>query len=219
MGRGHHRGPDAGDGPQAQAQDAPYRISPGDELSVTYPYNPELNLTGPVGPDGRFVVPMVGKSAGGGANSGRCGGGYFRAAAFGRDRGRCAARGVDPHLWRCDLCRRRGPHTGCGQDDAGGRSASGSDQRGRLAGNGAHPQGGHHSPRPDGAITQRVADLRAYAHHGQGTGIVLQSQDIVFVPRSSIAEADLWVDQHLNKLIPFSKSLNYSLGAGSVISR
>jgi protein involved in polysaccharide export with SLBB domain len=42
------------------AQEAPYRISPGDELSVTYPYNPELNLTGPVGPDGRFVVPMVG---------------------------------------------------------------------------------------------------------------------------------------------------------------
>jgi protein involved in polysaccharide export with SLBB domain len=34
----------------------------------------------------------------------------------------------------------------------------------------------------DGTITQRVADLRAYAHHGQGTGIVLQSQDIVFVP-------------------------------------
>ena len=51
------------------------------------------------------------------------------------------------------------------------------------------------------------------------TGIDLQSQDIVFVPRSSIAEANLWIDQHINKLLPFSRSLNYNLGGGAVFGR
>ena len=68
----------------------------------------------------------------------------------------------------------------------------------------------------DGSIVQRYANLRAYAHHGLSAGPALQSQDIVFVPRSSIAEADLWVDQHINKLLPFSRSLNYSLGGAAV---
>ena len=37
-----------------------YRISPGDELSVTFPFNAELNHDGAVGPDGRFTMPQVG---------------------------------------------------------------------------------------------------------------------------------------------------------------
>jgi hypothetical protein len=45
---------------------------------------------------------------------------------------------------------------------------------------------------------------------------VLQSQDIVFVPRSSIAEADLWIDQHVNRLLPFTRSLNYNIGNNAV---
>lgn len=205
--------------PQAQAQDAPYRISPGDELSVTYPYNPELNLTGPVGPDGRFVVPMVGNLPVAGQTlddvaadiSARLRSGGIVADA----RPVVSIRTYGAVVYVGGEVRTPGAVKMTQAVDplqavisAGGLLETARTRKVVII---------HRAP--DGAITQRVADLRAYAHHGQGTGIVLQSQDIVFVPRSSIAEADLWVDQHLNKLIPFSKSLNYSLGAGSVISR
>ncbi len=38
----------------------------------------------------------------------------------------------------------------------------------------------------------------------------LSPQDVVFVPKTGIAKADLWVDQYINKLLPFSRSVNYT---------
>lgn len=37
-----------------------YRIAPGDELAISFPYNAELDHAGPVGPDGRIAIPLVG---------------------------------------------------------------------------------------------------------------------------------------------------------------
>lgn len=37
--------------------------------------------------------------------------------------------------------------------------------------------------------------------------IALQRFDVVFVPRSDIANADLWVSQHIEKLFPIQKNL------------
>ena len=42
----------------------------------------------------------------------------------------------------------------------------------------------------------------------------LQAADVVYVPKSSIASFDLFVDQYLNQSLPFIKSLNYNLGSG-----
>jgi hypothetical protein len=63
----------------------------------------------------------------------------------------------------------------------------------------------------DGRPVLTQVNLHDFAR-GRGGGIAaLRSQDVVFVPRSSIAEANVWVDQHINRLLPFGRSLNYNL--------
>jgi protein involved in polysaccharide export with SLBB domain len=45
--------------------------------------------------------------------------------------------------------------------------------------------------------------------------VFLAPHDLIYVPRSSIAEADLWVKQHITELFPFLKgSAGYSYRAG-----
>ena len=41
--------------------------------------------------------------------------------------------------------------------------------------------------------------------------VPLYAGDIIFVPRTRVAEAGLWVDQYINKLIPFSRNFGYSI--------
>lgn len=199
-----------------------YRIEAGDQLSVSFPYNPELNMVGPVGPDGRFAVPVVGNLE-------------------------LADRTLDEAATLISLALRR---SGVVEDSRptvsiqqyGAVVYVGGEVRlpgpvklpGRLdplqavisAGGLLDTARSHRvvilHRTPDGRIVQTDVDLRAYARRGVPTNVALQSQDIVFVPRSSIAEADLWIDQHINKLLPFSRSLNYSLGpnpASTVLSR
>ena len=197
------------------ADDA-YRIGAGDELSVSYPYNPELNLAGPVGPDGRFVVPFVGNLAVAGRT-------LDEVAAEISQRLRSGgivadARPVVAIKTYSSVIYVGGEVHNPGQvklAQAGDPlqaviSAGGMLDTARLR----KVVVIHRAA--DGSVGKRVVDLRAYAHDGHSPGLVLQAGDIVFVPRSSIAEADLWVDQYLNKLIPFSKSMNYSLGSAVV---
>ena len=66
----------------------------------------------------------------------------------------------------------------------------------------------------DGSVAKRVVDLRAYAHDGHSPGIVLQAGDIVFVPRNRISEVDLWIDQFINRFVPFSRGFSYTIQRG-----
>ncbi len=215
-----------GMGASARAQDADrsvdaqlYRISVGDALSVTFPYNPELNHAGPIGPDGRFSMPIAGNLALGGRTIDDAA--ALISAAL-RSEGvvenahpTVAIQTYGAVVYVGGEVRTPGAVKLTGLLDplqavitAGGLLDTAKSKRIVII---------HRNP--DGTIDQRYADLRAYSHKGIGTGIGLQSQDIIFVPRSSIAEADLWIDQHINKLLPFSRSLNYNLGNNAVVSR
>lgn len=67
--------------------------------------------------------------------------------------------------------------------------------------------------RPGAPPMLRTVDLRAFVSRGAGReSITLASEDIVFVPRSRIAEIDLWIDENINKLLPFSRSVGYTMG-------
>ena len=48
--------------------------------------------------------------------------------------------------------------------------------------------------------------------------VQLAAGDIIYVPRSSIAELNIWIDQFINKVVPFQRSFNYTLGTGSTVS-
>ena len=57
----------------------------------------------------------------------------------------------------------------------------------------------------------RTLDLRRFASTGDPTATVtLASEDMIFVPRSRIAEVNLWIDQYVNRLLPFSRSVSYT---------
>ena len=60
----------------------------------------------------------------------------------------------------------------------------------------------------------RTLNLKDFLQTGAGE-VPLFPGDIVFVPRNRISEVDLWVDQFLNKLIPFSKSFSYTINRNS----
>ncbi len=64
----------------------------------------------------------------------------------------------------------------------------------------------------------RTVNLRRYAGSANPEDdVTLQASDVIFVPKATIAEIDLFVDQYLNQALPFSKSLNYNLGGGATI--
>jgi protein involved in polysaccharide export with SLBB domain len=195
---------------------APYRIEAGDQIAVSFPYNPELNVAGPVGPDGRFVMPVVGNLALGGLtidqSAALIGTALRREGIVEQARPTVAIQQYGAVVYVGGEVRLPGAVKLPGRMDPLQAIIS----AGGLLDTARSKQVVVLHREPGGAIVQTNVDLRAYAHHGLPTGVTLRSQDIVFVPRSSIAEADLWVDQHINRLLPFSRSLNYSIGNNAV---
>ena len=59
----------------------------------------------------------------------------------------------------------------------------------------------------------RVIDLDTLYRHGadDDPGPVLPG-DLIFVPKSRVAEVDLVVDQYINRTLPFSRNVGYELG-------
>jgi hypothetical protein len=67
----------------------------------------------------------------------------------------------------------------------------------------------------------RTVDLRNFINTGTDAGdLPLVPGDILFVPRNRISEVDLWIDQFINKFLPFQRVFSYTVnrnpGSGSV---
>ena len=107
---------------------------------------------------------------------------------------------------------------------------------GSVAKPGAFPVDGQHGPleavmlaggfMPDARMDQvvlirrspqdkpmlRTVDLRSFASIGNAAGdLPLVPGDIVFVPRNRISEVDLWIDQFINKFLPFNRVFQYTV--------
>ena len=66
----------------------------------------------------------------------------------------------------------------------------------------------------DGKYVSRALDIEEVLHHGKREPITLAPHDVVFVPRTQIAEANIWVDQHFTQLFPFFKGAGGSMKLG-----
>jgi hypothetical protein len=65
---------------------------------------------------------------------------------------------------------------------------------------------------PDGRPMLRTIDIDALTHRGDpAQDVILQATDTIFVPKSSIAEVDQWVDQYIDKVIPFQRGFDYTI--------
>ncbi|MCR0982326.1 polysaccharide biosynthesis/export family protein [Roseomonas populi] len=76
---------------------------------------------------------------------------------------------------------------------------------------------------PDNRPMLRTLDVRGFiqtasAEPGQpGNDIPLFPGDIVYVPRSRIGEINQWVDQYINRLIPFQRTFSYAVNRSSAV--
>jgi polysaccharide export outer membrane protein len=65
---------------------------------------------------------------------------------------------------------------------------------------------------PGGGVMMRRVDLSAALRGDvQADALQLRRHDIVFVPRSTIAEINVWVDQYIRGLLPLDAGFSYAL--------
>jgi len=198
--------------PLMSAEQAPYLIGPGDDLSVVLPFNPELNYEGPVGPDGNFTMPVAGTVSTIGRSSTQVEDAISQALT---DRKIARKPSVSISVRRyaqviyvggevknpgaLPLQNRMDPLQAV--TAAGGMletARTGSVVIIRRA--------------PDGRPMLRVVNLDDLIRTGDRTqAVALQPQDTIFVPKSTIAEVDLWVDQYINKTLPFQRGFSYTI--------
>ena len=202
----------AGPNPVRGPQLPEYKLGPGDEISVTFPLNAELNHDGPIGPDGRFTMTLVGSLYLAGetvdqatltiANSLR----ENRIVADARPS--LTIRHYAAPVYVGGEVKLPGVlQLAAGMDAVQAIIAAGG-----LLDTAKTKKIAIIRRAPDGRALITYLDLRAYMHGDAAGRTPLEAHDVIFVPKSSIAEADLWVDQYLNRLLPFGRSLNYNFG-------
>jgi protein involved in polysaccharide export with SLBB domain len=190
-----------------------YRIGPGDDLAITFPYNAELNHEGPVGPDGRIALPLIGSIPLAGDTVNEAAAVITKALSDG---------GIVANAYTLVQVAKYGSNVYVGgQVQHPGAVALTADMDPLQA---VITAGGL----LDGAKTGKVAiihrnavngakvtyiDLHGYLRgHLAAHTVTLQPYDVVYVPKSAITEVDEWIDNYLNKTLPFSRGLNYSFG-------
>ncbi len=57
----------------------------------------------------------------------------------------------------------------------------------------------------------KVVNARQIIEGKAGDDVPLHRFDIVYVPRSSVAEVNLWIDQYINRNLPFTRSFSYTI--------
>lgn len=64
----------------------------------------------------------------------------------------------------------------------------------------------------------RLIDLQSFLGGGDAVAsrdVPLYPGDILFIPRSSIGEVNLWIEQFINRVLPFSRSFSYTINRGT----
>ncbi|ESQ76930.1 polysaccharide biosynthesis/export family protein [Asticcacaulis sp. YBE204] len=54
----------------------------------------------------------------------------------------------------------------------------------------------------DGAVMQRMIDLKSPLKGNGGAMVALRRYDILYVPKTRVAEAGVWVEQNINNIVP-----------------
>ncbi|GIL38076.1 polysaccharide biosynthesis/export family protein [Roseiterribacter gracilis] len=186
-----------------------YQLGPGDEFEVKFPFNPEFNERVAVAPDGAVSLPLVGIVKAGGRTVPSLT--EELETRFARD-----LRQPRVQVLLRNLASQRvfvgGEVNAAGLYPMPGpigvaealSLATGAKDTAKLS------EVVLVRRNAEGRPMLRTVDVEAFLS-GKGEDVPLQGFDIIYVPRSTIAEIDLFVDQYLNKAIPFSKNFSYAV--------
>lgn len=192
-------------------EDYRYRIGPGDELALRFLLNPDMNGPVIVGPDGRAVTPLAGA---------------IPVADLTTDQANATLTRAYGRILRKPQVEVLITAYGSSQIYVGGevRNPGALPIKGQLTPAQAVMAAGGLMPtartgrvlvirqRRDGQLLMKDIDLKSYLTKGQGdTGFAVLPGDLVFVPRSKIAEVDLFVQQYIEGVLPFSRGVSYNL--------
>ncbi|MDX2103678.1 MAG: polysaccharide export protein [Alphaproteobacteria bacterium] len=188
-----------------------YRLKPGDEIEVRLLYNPEFSDRVLIGPDGRFALSLIGSVRAEGMTADELG--VHLRERFSRDLRRPDVV-VVPRLYGSQRVivggevASPGVHALPGRVGvleavliAGGFTANARPQSVALIRRGA-----------DGRPMLRSLDLQQFLSTGDPSqDVPLLPFDIVYVPRSTIAEINRFVTQYIRGILPFDSGFSYTL--------
>ena len=185
--------------------DEKYIILPGDTLQIRYTFHPEMNQEAAVQPDGKITVSLLGAIAVGGLTTTRVGqlivekvSDQLRSPEVVVNITRFAERNVyvGGEVNKEGMVRyRKGLTPLQAIIAAGGLTDSARADSVILV---------RRTGDSDEETISRKLNLVESVTEGKEM-IFLAAEDIVYVPKSSIAEANLWVKQHITDLFPFFK--------------
>jgi protein involved in polysaccharide export with SLBB domain len=193
---------------------APHRLVAGDEIELKFLLNNELNDKLMVGPDGRVTVPLLGPITAQGQTV--------------EDFTKSLETAYAPKLRvpKLDVIMR---NYGAARIYVGGEvktpgvlaMAGQMDVlQGVVAAGGILPSATLEKivvirRRADHTPMMRTVDLRgAIGHADARDDFPLQAADVIYVPKSGIAEFDMFVEQYLNAALPFQKNVTANIGQG-----
>lgn len=194
---------------QAAYTPAEYRIQPGDLLDVKFFYNPELNEQVAVRTDGKITLQLVNEVAAAGLTPSELTDSLTQAYSTELVTPKIVVIVrvpvaekiyVDGEVNKAGVLTLSGPTTAVQSiAQAGGMKDTARPEEiiviRREAG---------------GAITTFQVDV-AGVRSGAKDDMVLRPNDIVYVPKSSIANVNTWVDQYIRNNIPLPVGLGYSI--------
>lgn len=195
--------------PWVEGDDA-YRLGPGDDVEVKLPFNAEFNERTVIGPDGRITLPLVGELRAEGRTvrelTDALNRGFSRdlvnprvqvaVRAYGSQRVFVGGEVGNPGLFT--LPGRIGVMEAV-------MMANGFTDGARTS------QVVLIRRSPDGRAMMRTVDVPAFVA-GEAPDMPLKGFDIVFVPKSTIAEVDQFVEQFINRVVPFQRGFTYTMG-------
>lgn len=188
-----------------------YQFAQGDKIKVQFLLTPELTEDAVVGPDGAIGLRAAGRVVAAGKT----------AAELQADIAKASAAMLTSPIVTVSLVETPGAQVFVGGSvtKAGAYTITG--RRGsfeaiELAG-GFDPQARMDEVvlirrDPQNRPMLRTVDLRGVMEGStKHPDVPLVAGDIVFVPRNKISEVDLWIDQYINRFLPFSRAFDYSI--------
>ena len=188
-----------------------YRIGPNDRLNVRFRLTPELNETVLVGPDGSIALRAAGRVQVLGMSGTEAEGAVARASQRVLRNPEVSVTFEDAaasQVFVGGMVRRGGafPLTGRRGVMEAVMLAGGFENESRMN------EVVLIRRNPQNQPMLRTVNLQSFAAAGAAAeDVPLQPGDIIFVPRSRVAEVALWVDQAINRTIPFSRAFSYSI--------
>ena len=183
-----------------------YRFYPGDEIELTVPSAPELNKTVTVQPDGRVSLPLISPVMAADRTIQDLEGSISQAysSQLLRPQVQISVKSTTPlKIFVGGEVKNPGVFDMAGDGDA---------LRAIIQAGGFTPGAKRNQVviirrGPDGKAMMRTANMLAGLTRGGGADLVpLRRFDVVYVPRSGVAEAGLFMQQYFRDLLPISFS-------------